>query len=31
MGFFLSIAGLTLIAVGLVGSAVTMGRESSKF
>jgi hypothetical protein len=30
MGFFLSVVGLTLIAVGLVGSAVTMSRESSR-
>ena len=30
MEFLLSVAGLALIAVGLVGSAVTMSRESSR-
>jgi hypothetical protein len=30
MGFFLSVVGLTLITVGLIGSAVTMSRESSR-
>jgi hypothetical protein len=30
MGVFLSVVGLALIAVGLIGSAVTMSRESSR-
>ncbi len=30
MGVFLSVAGLVLIAVGVVGSAVTMGRDGGR-
>jgi hypothetical protein len=30
MGVILSVVGLTLIAIGLVGSAVTMSREGSR-
>lgn len=30
MGIFLSVVGLALIAVGVVGSAVTMSRDGSR-
>jgi len=30
MGVFLSVVGLALIAVGVIGSAVTMGREGGR-
>jgi len=30
MGVFLSVVGLTLIAVGVIGSALTMSRDSNR-